>query len=88
MPVRRGFTVHKLQQQAKRITVARDRLWTEASLRNEMVSEEALKMWSDKSGSGHGLGDPWLCSRSNNKAAVWSSSGVAVRYQYVFSGPT
>jgi hypothetical protein len=70
--------VHKLLQQAKRIAVARNRLRTEASLRNEMVSEEELKKWADKSGSGHGLGAPWLCSDRTTKqlfgvVLVWQS---------------
>src|SRR5258708_40335174 len=82
------FTVHELEQQAKRIGIARNRLRTEASLCNEMVSEEALKMWSDKGGSGHGLAAPWLCCRSKSTAAVWSSSGVAGREQQMVFRPT
>jgi hypothetical protein len=82
---RNRFDMHlrgnKLEQEAKRVAVARERLGTDVSMRQQTLDEKFLKQWPHKSiDAFHDL-SPEVANEEKRSEALPSSSGVAETYR-------
>lgn len=76
-----GVLLGEGQEQPERVAVRGDGAWAGLALGHEPVGEERLQ------GRGEAAHDVTACRWASSRPVAWpSSSGVAVRYQYVYRG--